>query len=156
MDSKRFYLLFLAIALILFIYTLLCVNETHVLVVNVGWENNVIEAKWLLYLIAGMGVCLWGFYHIFASALYTESLIYVHIITYFILCVLLVLWDNNSFSIKDAVDSNSFTSVHQVRSEYHEIQDWSSFYKSMFWMFLMLQPIGLVNLLLGFLRSNTK
>ena len=123
---------------------------------NAGWESNLIETKWLLYLVVGIGLCLWGFYHFFGSCLYSEGLIYLHIISYFILAAILILWDNNSFSLQEAVESQSYNSVHDLRNDYHEVMDRTTLYRSLFWLFLLIQPIGLVNLLMGFLMPNTK
>lgn len=154
MEKKHIYALFAAFGVILFLYTFIFVDETHTFVLNAGWEANLIEAKWLFYLIAAMGVCLWLFYHFFASFLYTDSLIYLHQISYILLAFVLILWDNNSFSLKEAVDSNSYSSIHEIRGEYHGVMQRYTIYRSLFWLLLLIQPVGLINLLLGFIKPN--
>ena len=156
MEKKFVYLSFAVIAVLVFVYTFVFVDETHNFVLNAGWETNLIEAKWLFYLVAGIGVCLWGFYYFFASNLYSEGLIHLHIATYLILAIVLILWDNNSFSLQEAVESQSYNSVREIQSEYHQVNDRSSIYRSLFWLFLLIQPIGLVNLIMGFMKSNPK
>ena len=156
MEGKFIYLSFAIIALLLFGYTFVFVDETHHFELNAGWETNLIEAKWLFYLVVGIGVCLWGFYNFFALSLYSEGLIHLHIALYLLLATILVLWDNNSFSLQEAVESQSYSSVREIRSDYHQVNDRSSIYRSLFWLFLLVQPIGLVNLLLGFIKPNTK
>lgn len=156
METKKVYLLFILIAVLVFIYTFIFVDETHVFVLNAGWETNIIEAKWLFYLVAFIGICLWGFYYFFAQNLFSESLIGLHIVLFFLLAVVLILWDNNSFSLKEAVDSNAYSSVREIKTHYHLNQDRSGLYRILFWIFLLCQPIGLVNLILGFLKPNTK
>lgn len=154
MEKKHIYALFAAIAILLFLYTFIFVDETHTFVLNAGWETNLIEAKWLFYLIAAIGICLWLFYYIFGSSLYTDSLIYFHLVSYIILAIVLILWDNNSFSLKEAVDSNAYSSVQEIRGEYQDVMDRYAVYRSLFWFFLLIQPIGLVNLMLGFIKPN--
>ncbi|MGN0004130.1 MAG: hypothetical protein ACI35V_11925 [Sphingobacterium composti] len=156
MENRIIYLAFAILAILLFVYTFIFVDDTHHLVLNAGWETNLIEAKWLFYLVAGIGVCLWGFYHFFGSCLYSEGLIYLHIVSYLILIVVLILWDNNSFSIQEAVDSQSYNSLKDLKTDYHDVMDRSTLYRSLFWLLLLIQPIGLVNLLLGFIKPNTK
>lgn len=156
MEKKYVYLSFAVVAIVLFIYTFICVDETHLFLLNAGWETNLIEAKWLFYLVVGMGIALWAFYHFFASILYSEGLIYLHIISYLILAGVLVLWDNNTFSLQEAVESQTYTSLKDIRIDYHEVMDRTTVYRSLFWLFLLIQPIGLVNLLLGFIKPNTK
>ena len=156
MEKKYVYLSFAVLAVLLFIYTFIFVSETHVLLLNAGWQTNLIETKWLFYLVAGMGICLWAFYHFFASILYSEGLIYLHFISYLILAVVLVLWDNTSFSLQEAVESQSYSSLSDIRNDYHGVMDRTTIYRSLFWLLLLIQPIGLVNLLLGFIKPNTK
>jgi len=156
MEKKIVYLYFAVIAVLVFVYTFVFVDETHNFVLNAGWETNLIEAKWLFYLVAGIGVCLWVFYYFFASSLYSEGLIHLHIASYLILAIVLILWDNNSFSLQEAVESQSYNSVREIQNDYQEVNDRSSIYRSLFWLFLLIQPIGLLNLLLGFIKPNTK
>lgn len=156
MGKKILYLCFAVIAVLLFVYTFTCVDETHHFELNAGWQANLIEEKWLFYLVAGIGVCLWGFYSFFAKYLYSEGLIYLHVISYVLLAVVLVLWDNNSFSLQEAVESQTYNSIQDIKSDYHDIMDRTDIYRSLFWLLLLLQPIGLVNLLLGFLKPNAK
>ena len=156
MKDKHINLLFAVIAILLFAYTFVFVNETHNFVINAGWETNLIEAKWLFYLIAGMGLCLYGFYYFFGSLLYSQELIYIHIISYILLAIVLILWDNNSFSLQEAVDSQSYNSVRHMRSDFHNTLDRLIIYRYLFWILLLIQPIGLLNLMLGFIKSNPK
>lgn len=156
MENRFVYLAFAVLAILLFVYTFIFVNETHQFVLNAGWETNLIEAKWLFYLVAGIGICLWIFYHFFGTILYSEGLIYLHVISYFILIIVLILWDNNAFSLQEAVESQSYNSVHDLRSDYHDISDRETIYRSLFWLLLLIQPIGLVNLIMGFMKSNPK
>lgn len=156
MENRFVYLAFGVLAILLFAYTFIFVDETHHLMLNAGWETNLIEAKWLFYLVAGIGVCLWGFYHFFGVNLYSEGLIYLHIVSYLILTIVLILWDNNSFSLQEAVESQSYSSVQDLRNDYQNVMDRSSIYRSLFWLFLLIQPIGLVNLIMGFIRPNPK
>ena len=156
MEKKIVYLLFAVMAVLLFVYTFIFVDETHHIVLNAGWETNLIEAKWLFYLVAGIGICLWAFYSFFATCLYSENLIKLHIVSYFIFIIVLILWDNNSFSIQEAVESQSYSSVQAIRSDYHNVMDRTDIYRSLFWVFLLIQPIGLVNLILGFMKPNAK
>jgi hypothetical protein len=156
MEKKYVYLSFAVLAILLFMYTFVFVDETHHLVLNAGWETNLIETKWLLYLVVGIGICLWGFYHFFGSILYSEGLIYLHLISYLILALVLILWDNNTFSLQEAVESQTYNSVHDLRSDYHNVSGRETIYRSLFWLFLLIQPIGLVNLLMGFLKPNEK
>ncbi|WP_149915028.1 hypothetical protein [Sphingobacterium cavernae] len=156
MENRFVYLAFAVLAILLFVYTFIFVDETHQFVLNAGWETNLIEAKWLFYLVAGIGICLWIFYHFFGTILYSEGLIYLHVISYFILTIVLILWDNNAFSLQEAVESQSYNSVHDLRSDYHDISDRETIYRSLFWLLLLIQPIGLVNLLMGFMKSNPK
>lgn len=149
-------LAFAIIAMLLFVYTFIFVNETHLFELNLGWETNMIEAKWLFYLVAAIGICLWVFYHFFIIDLYSEGLVYLHLFSYLLLAVVLVLWDNNSFSLQEAVESQSYSSVQDIKSDYHNVMDRSAIYRSLFWLLLLLQPIGLVNLLLGFIKPNSK
>jgi len=156
MENRFVYLAFAVLAILLFVYTFIFVDETHQFVLNAGWETNLIEAKWLFYLVAGIGICLWIFYHFFGKILYSEGLIYLHVISYFILTIVLILWDNNAFSLQEAVESQSYNSVHDLRSDYHDISDRETIYRSLFWLLLLIQPIGLVNLIMGFMKSNPK
>lgn len=156
MENRFVYLAFAVLAILLFVYTFIFVDETHQFVLNAGWETNLIEAKWLFYLVAGIGICLWIFYHFFGTILYSEGLIYLHVISYFILIIVLILWDNNAFSLQEAVESQSYNSVHDLRSDYHDTSDRETIYRSLFWLLLLIQPIGLVNLIMGFMKSNPK
>lgn len=156
MENRNVYLTFVVLAILLFIYTFVFVDETHQFVLNAGWETNLIEAKWLFYLVVGIGLCLWGFYHFYGAHLYSEGLIYLHIVSYLILTVVLILWDNNSFSLQEAVESQSYNSLKDLRTDYHDVMDRSSIYRSLFWLLLLIQPIGLVNLIMGFMKSNPK
>lgn len=156
MQNIRASVSFLAIGILLAIYTFIFVDNTHNFMLNFGWENNLIEAKWLMLLIAGMGVALALFYYFFADNMYSNTLIHTHVVFYFLLALILVLWDNNSFSLQEAVESQSYSSVREIRKDYHDIADRSNYYRGAFWLMLILQPIGLVNLLLGFLKTNTK
>ncbi|MCA5006658.1 hypothetical protein [Sphingobacterium bovistauri] len=156
MEKRVLYLSFTVIALLLFIYTFVCVNETHHFELNAGWETNLIEAKWLFYLVSAIGIGLWVFYHFFAKNLYSEGLIYLHVISYLLLAIVLIFWDNNSFSLQEAVESQTYNSVEEIKSDYHNVMDRTDLYRSLFWLLLLIQPIGLVNLILGFIKPNTK
>lgn len=156
MKEKFLYLSFAIVAVLLFLYTFIFVNETHHFVLNAGWENNLIEAKWLFYLIVGTGICLWGFYHFFAESLFSEGLIYLHVFSFILLAIVLVLWDNTSFSLQEAVESQSYNSIEEIKSDYRNIMDdRTGIYRSLFWLLFLIQPIGLINLLLGFIRPKS-
>lgn len=142
------------IALLLLVYTYFFVDPTHYFVLNAGWDTNLIEARVACYLIAGLGFCLAGFYAVFSSVLYSERLISMQIIFYFLLVAVLTLWDNNIFSLQEVVDSNAYNTLGEVKSEYKNVIEKDHTYRVLFWILLCLQTIGLLNLILGFFKSN--
>lgn len=147
-------IMFAIFAMVLGIYTFFFVDPTHYFLINAAWDSNMIEVKMLSYLIAGLGVCLALFYAFFSKILYSKGLIALHIILYFLLCLILILWDNNIFSFREVVASQLYSSVGDVRHEYQNILDKDHAYRVLFWVFLFLQTIGLFNLVLSFFKTK--
>lgn len=147
-------IIFAVVALLLFVYTFFYIDEHHHFLINAAWDSNLIEAKMVAYLMVGLGFCLAFFYTIFSPVLYTEKLVFVHVILYLLLAVNIVLWDNNIFSLQEIVESQGYNHISEVKGEYGEMLDRDEMYRVFFWVLLCTQTIGLVNLLLGFIKSD--
>lgn len=145
---------FALVALMLLIYTYFFVDPHHYFVLNAGWSTNLIEAKMVCYLMGGLGLCLAAFYAFFCKLLYSNRLVVIHVVLYFLLAINVILWDNNIFSLQDVVDSKGYNTIGQVKHEYNNVIDKDHAYRVFFWILLFLQTIGLLNLLLGFFKSN--
>jgi len=147
-------IIFAVLALLLFVYTFFCIDQHHHFLINAAWDSNLIEAKMVAYLVAGLGFCLAFFYTIFSPVLYTEKLVFLHVLLYLALVVNIVLWDNNIFSLQEIVDSQGYNHIHEVKGEYGNVVDKDTAYRVFFWILLSTQTIGLLNLILGFFKSN--
>lgn len=147
-------ILFAIIAVLLSVYTWSFVDPNHYFIINLGWNTSLIEAKMTFYLIAGLGIALAIFYAIFSGVLYSKRLIYLHVFLYLLLVINILLWDNNSFSLQEVVESQGYNSIGEVKSQYSNVADKDHAYRVFFWILLSLQTIGLFNLLLGFFKSN--
>jgi len=147
-------ILIAVIAFLLLIYTYFCVDPNHYFVLNAGWDTNLIEARIACYLIAGLGFCLSVFYAIFSNVLYSRLLIHLQIALYLCLAIVLILWDNNIFSLQEVVDSKGYNTLGEVKSEYSNVIEKDHTYRVLFWVLLCLQTIGLLNLILGFFKTN--
>lgn len=145
---------FALVALILLVYTFFCVDQHHYFLINAAWNSNLIEAKMVAYLIAGLGFCLSLFYAVFCNLLYSRTLVVTHIVLYFLLVVNVILWDNNIFSLQEVVASQGYNTIGEVKSEYSNVIDKDHAYRVFFWLLLATQTIGLLNLVLGFFKSN--
>lgn len=146
---------FFIVAIILSCYTFFWIDPHHYFVINAAWNSNLIEAKLTAYLISGLGVCLALFYVFFTNILYSNRLIYLHIILYTLLAINIILWDSNIFSLQEIVDSQTYNSLGEIKSEYSNVLDKDHAYRVCFWILLSTQTIGLLNLLLGFFKPNS-
>lgn len=146
--------LFAIFAVILWVYTFFCVDPNHYLVINSGWNSNLIEANLLCYLISALGLCLAVFYSFIEKFLYSRTLVAVHIWSYLALIIVVVLWDNNIFSLQEAIDAQVYNSVGELKGRYKNVLDKDHLYRILFWILLTTQTIGLVNLLLSFSKVN--
>lgn len=147
-------LLFVVIALLLLVYTFIGVDDQHHFIINLGWSTTLMDAKIACYLIAGLGFCFASFYAIFSKVLYSNPLIFVHVLLYAMLSAVMLLWDNNIFSMQEMVDANVYYSKGEFKDEYSNVLEWDQVYRVSFWVLLSSQTIGLLNLILGFFKSN--
>ena len=145
---------FALVALVLLVYTYFCVDQHHYFLINAAWNSNLIEAKMIAYLVAGLGFCFSIFYAVFYKVLNSPTLVIAHILLYFLLVINVILWDNNIFSLQEVVDSQGYNTIGEIKSEYSNVIDKDHAYRVLFWVFLVAQTIGLLNLVLGFFKSN--
>lgn len=147
-------ILFATFATLLLAYTYCFVDPDHYLLINTGWTSNLIESNVLCYLLAALGICLALVYRYIGKLLFSKTLIMVHLIAYIILLLIVVLWDRNIFSLQQAIDSQSYNTLGQLKGEYKNVLDKDHLYRVLFWIFLTFQTVVLLNLLLSFSKAR--